>query len=134
MKTFTRSILVSLFLIIAAPVYSASGSQVLQIFVCEFNDEATSEDQVLELAAAWLKAAKQTKGGENMDLVIRFPIAVGVGGAGDFTWVITTPTFAEWGEFTDAYEGSAVSKVDDQLFGNLADCGQSSIWEGVVMK
>ncbi len=133
MKTITRSILVSLLLIIAAPAYSES-LEAIQIFRCEFNDENTTEAEVLELAATWLKAAKQMKGGENMKLVIRFPIAVGAAGVGDFTWVISTPTFAEWGEFTDAYEGSEVSKIDDQLFGNLADCGQSSIWEGTVMK
>jgi hypothetical protein len=133
MKTFTRSILVSLLLIIAAPAYSISGSQVLQIFVCEFVNDKASDDQVLELATAWLKAAKQMEGGANMGLVIRFPIAEGDGVKGDFTWVISTPTFAEWGAFTDAYEGSAVSKVDDQLFDNLADCGQSTIWEGMIL-
>jgi len=133
MKTFTRSILVALFLVIAAPAYSISGSQVLQIFVCEFVDDKASDDKVLELAAAWLKAAKQMEGGANMGLVIRFPIAEGDGVKGDFTWVISTPTFAEWGAFTDAYEGSAVSKVDDQLFDNLADCGQSTIWEGMIL-
>ena len=133
MKTFTRSILVALFLIIATPAYSISGSQVLQIFVCEFVDDKASEDKVMELAAAWLKAAKQMEGGANMGLVIRFPIAEGDGVKGDFTWVISTPTFAEWGAFTDAYEGSAVSKVDDQLFDNLADCGQSTIWEGMIL-
>jgi hypothetical protein len=133
MKTFTRSILVALFLVIAAPAYSISGSQVLQIFVCEFVDDKASDDKVLELATAWLKAAKQMEGGANMGLVIRFPIAEGDGVKGDFTWVISTPTFAEWGAFTDAYEGSAVSKVDDQLFDNLADCGQSTIWEGIIL-
>ena len=133
MKAFTRSILVSLFLIIAAPAYSISGSQVLQIFVCEFVGDNASEDKVLELATAWLKAAKQMEGGANMGLVIRFPIAEGDGVKGDFTWVISTPTFAEWGAFTDAYEGSAVAKVDDQLFDNLADCGQSTIWEGMIL-
>ena len=133
MKTFTRSILVSLLLIIAAPAYSISGSQVLQIFVCEFVDDKASDDQVLELATAWLKAAKQMEGGANMGLVIRFPIAEGDGVKGDFTWVISTPTFAEWGAFTDAYEGSPVSKVDDQLFDNLVDCGQSTIWEGMIL-
>ena len=133
MKTFTRSILVALFLIIATPAYSISGSQVLQIFVCEFVDDKASDDKVLELATAWLKAAKQMEGGANMGLVIRFPIAEGDGVKGDFTWVISTPTFAEWGAFTDAYEGSAVSKVDDQLFDNLVDCGQSTIWEGMIL-
>jgi hypothetical protein len=133
MKTFTSSILVSIFLIIAAPAYSES-LEAIQIFRCEFNDETTSEDDVVDLAAAWLKAAKQTKGGENMSLAVRFPIAVGMGGVADFTWVISVPTFTEWGEFTDAYEGSAVSKIDDQLFDNLADCGQSTMWEGILME
>jgi hypothetical protein len=133
MKTFSSSILVSLFLIMAAPAYSES-LEAMQIFHCDFHDETTSEDDVVELGVAWLKAAKQTKGGKNMSLVVRFPIAAGLGGVADFTWVIVVPTFTEWGEFTDAYGGSAVSKIDDQLFGNLADCGQSTMWEGIVME
>jgi hypothetical protein len=133
MKTATRSILVSLLLIIAGPAYSET-LQAIQIFRCEFNDEATEEDEVLALAAAWLKAAKQTPGGANMRLVIRFPIADGAGSESDFTWLISTPTFAEWGKFTDAYDGSPVAKVDDELFANLADCGDSSMWEGILME
>jgi hypothetical protein len=133
MKTFTRSMLVSLLLIIAVPAYSES-LQAIQIFRCEFNDEATTEDQVVALAKDWLKAAKQTKGGANLMLSVRFPVAIGSAGVGDFTWVIAIPTFAEWGEFTDAYDGSAVSKVDDELFGNLADCGQSAMWEGIILE
>ena len=132
MKKLTKSLLVSLFLIIATPAFSAADMQTIQIFVCEFNGDATS-DQVLEMSAAWLKAARKTKGGENMSLVIRFPIAEGPAGEGDFRFVITTPTFAEWGAFTDAYEGSAASKIDEQ-FDNLADCGQSTMWEGIIMK
>ena len=132
MRTFTRSILVSLFLIIAAPAFSDTDMQTIQIFVCEFNGDATSE-QVLEMSAAWLKAAKQMKGGENMKLVIRFPIAEGTAGEGDFKFVMSTPTFAEWGAFTDAYEGSEVAKVDEK-FNDLADCGASSIWEGLLIK
>jgi hypothetical protein len=133
MKTFTSSILVSLFLIMAAPAYSES-LEAMQIFHCEFHDETTSEDDVVELAVDWLKAAKQTKGGKNMSLVVRFPIAAGLAGVADFTWVIVVPTFTEWGEFTDAYGGSAVSKIDDQLFDNLADCGQSAMWEGIIIE
>ena len=133
MKTITRSMLVSLLLIIAAPAYSDS-SHVLQIFRCEFINEKATEDEVLKLSATWLKAARQMKGGANMDLIIRFPVAVGVGDTFDFTWEISTPTFAEWGEFTDAYSGSEISKIDDQLFDNFADCGHSSIWEGILME
>jgi hypothetical protein len=133
MKRFTQSLLVSAVLIMAAPAYSES-LEAIQIFRCEFKDATTSEDDVVELATAWLKAAKQTKGGKNMSLAVRFPIAVGVGGVADFTWVISVPTFTEWGEFTDAYAGSPVAKVDDQLFGGLADCGQSTLWEGILMQ
>ena len=85
------------------------------------------------MSDTWLKAARKTKGGENMNVGIRFPIAEGAQGQGDFRFVITTPTFAEWGAFTDAYEGSEVAKVDEK-FGNLADCGQSTIWEGMMIK
>lgn len=133
MKTFTNSILVSLLLIITAPAYSES-LEAIQIFNCEFNHEDTAEDDVVELAAAWFEAAKQTKGGKNIRLAVRFPIAVGEAGEADFTWVIYLPTFTEWGEFTDAYEDSPVSKIDDQLFDDLADCGQSTMWEGIIMQ
>lgn len=132
MKTFTRSILVSLVLFVAAPAYSAPDLQAIQIFNCTFNDDATS-DQVMEVAAAWLKAAKGMKGGENMDAYIRFPVAEGTDGEGDFRFVITTPSFAEWGAFTDAYEGSEAAKVDEN-FNNLADCLDSTLWEGLKIK
>ncbi len=133
MKIFTKSLLLALPLIIAAPAYSDS-LEAIQIFRCEFNDETTSEDDVVELAAVWLKAAKQTAGGKNMSLAVRFPVADGEASDSDFTWVISTPTFAEWGEFTDAYDDSPVSKVDDKLFNDLADCGDSSMWEGITME
>jgi hypothetical protein len=132
MKTFTRSILVSLFLIIGAPAYSDSGMEAIQIFDCEFNDDATSE-QVLAVSADWLKAARNTKGGKNLNVAIRFPIAEGEAGDGDFRFVIVVPSFTEWGEFTDAYEGSEVAKVDERLQ-ELADCGYSTMWEGILIK
>jgi hypothetical protein len=137
MRTLTRSILASLLLIMATPAYSSETEQMMQVFRCDFNSELDpddEEDKVVELAAAWLKAAKKMKGGANMELAIRFPIAVGVGVEGDFTWVISTPTFAEWGDFTDAYDGSPAEQVDDKLFNDLADCGQATIWEAVVMR
>jgi len=130
MKTLTRSVLIALLLLFAVPVYS--GAMVIQKFDCEFNGDATA-DQVLKTAEVWLDAAKNTKGGANMSVGIRFPIAEGLDSEVDFVFVISTPTFEEWGAFTDAYEGSAVSKVDEQLF-DLADCGSSTLWEGMVLK
>jgi len=132
MKTLARLTLVSLLLMIAAPAHSASSLQALQIFVCDFNDDATAED-VLAMASAWLKAAKTMPGGKNMQAFIRFPVAEGKGDEGDFRFVISTPTFAEWGQFTDAYEGSAAAKVDDE-WNNLSDCGESSVWEGIFIE
>ena len=132
MKTATKSILVSLFLIIAAPAYSEKLAAV-QIFFCEFNDGSTSEDDVVDLAEAWIKTAKKMPGGKNMTLAVRFPVAVGLSSASDFSWVIAVPTFTEWGQFTDAYEDSELSKLDDKLFDDLAECGDSTIWEGVIL-
>jgi hypothetical protein len=127
MKIFARSILIALLLIIAAPAYSDSGTKAIQIFNCEFSEGAIEED-VLKMASAWLKAAKGMPGGENLEAAMRFPIAEGSNGAGDFVFYISTPTFAEWGAFTDAYEGSPASIVDDE-FDDLVDCGDSTVWE-----
>lgn len=132
MKKFARTILISLLMIIAVPAVSSADMQAVQIFNCEFNDDATAE-QVLKMASVWLKAAKGMPGGENLDAFIRFPIAEGANNEGDFRFVIATPTFAEWGAFTDAYEGSAAAKVDEE-FENLADCGDSTMWEGLMIK
>lgn len=132
MKTVARLVLLSLVMVIATPAYSKSDLQAIQIFTCEFNDDATVE-QVMALTGTWLKAARETAGGENMNAYIRFPIAEGDTFDGDFKFVITTPTFAEWGAFTDAYHDSAVSKVDDDL-DELVDCGEATIWEGLQIK
>jgi hypothetical protein len=132
MMTFIRSILVALLLIIAAPAYSESSSLAVQVFTCEFGED-TLEEQVLEMAAVWLKAAKGMPGGKNMEVAVRFPIAEGPQAEGDFVFYFITPTFAEWGTFTDAYEGSAASEVDDQ-FEDLVECGDSTIWEGHRIK
>ena len=132
MKTFTLSVLVAILLLATAPVYSDSEMRAVQVFVCEFGED-TLEEQVLELASTWLKAAKGMPGGKNLEVAVRFPVAEGIQDAGDFLFYLTTPSFAEWGAFTDAYEGSAASEVDDQ-FEDLVECGDSTIWEGFRIK
>ncbi|MEH6570111.1 MAG: hypothetical protein V7709_13615 [Halioglobus sp.] len=131
MKTFSKSLLISLFMVVAAPAFSDSG-KAIQIFECEFNGDADAA-QLLEVTAAWLKAAKKTKGGKDIDVGIRFPIAEGGDAGGDFRFVIVLPDFATWGQFTDAYEGSEVEGVDEQLY-EIADCGESTIWEGMIFR
>ena len=129
MRTFTRLFLAALLLVIAAPAYSAMA---VQVFVCEFHDE-TTEEQVLEMTSAWYKAAQGVPGGKDMEVYVRFPVAEGPQSEGDFVFSIAVPSFADWGAFTDAYEGSAASEVDDD-FDDLVDCGDSTLWEATKIK
>jgi hypothetical protein len=127
MKTLIRLMIISLFMIVASPVYA----EAIQIFNCEYEGDAT-EDDVYAMAGKWLAAAKTLKGGENLQIVVRFPVAASVDDV-DFKFVLVTPTFAEWGQFTDAYEASKLQEIDDELY-KIADCNDASMWEGEVVK
>ena len=127
MKTLIRVMAIAMLMVFASPAYS----ETIQIFNCTFEGDAT-EDDVSAMASKWLKAAKTVKGGENVMIAIRYPVAASVDDI-DFKFVIVTPNFAEWGAFTDAYELSELQEVDDELF-KVANCGESSLWEGEVIK
>ena len=127
MKTLIQVMAVTMLMVFASPAYS----ETIQIFNCTYEGEST-EDDVMDMASKWLKAAKTLKGGENIQIAIRFPVAASVDNI-DFKFVIVTPTFAEWGAFTDAYELSELEKVDDELF-KVANCGESSLWEGGMVE
>ena len=127
MKTMIRVMAIAMLMVFAAPAYS----ETIQIFNCTFEGEATDDD-VMAMATKWLKAAKTLKGGENVQIAIRFPVAAAVTDV-DFKWVVMTPNFAEWGAFTDAYELSDLQKIDDELF-KVANCGESSLWEGGMVE
>ena len=127
MKTFIRLMIISILMLIASPAYS----EAIQIFNCEYEGDATEED-VFGMAEKWLAAAKTLKGGENLQIVVRFPVAASVDDI-DFKFVLVTPTFAEWGQFTDNYEASKLQEIDDELF-KVADCNDASMWEGEVVK
>ena len=128
MKTAIRFLLIAILMLFAAPAYSGA----IQIFNCQMNSDASTDD-VLIMAAKWLKVAKTLKGGENLKVYIRHPVAASTTDI-DFKFVLTTPTFAEWGEFTDAYEGAeSISAADDE-FEKIAECADSSVWEGAEIK
>lgn len=127
MKTFFSLMIVSLFMLIASPVHA----EAIQIFNCEYEGDAT-EDDVFDMAEKWLAAAKTLKGGENLQIVVRFPVAASVDDI-DFKFVLVTPTFAEWGDFTDAYDASKLQEIDDELY-KIADCNDASLWEGEAIK
>ena len=128
MNKMTRFVLISVLMIFAAPAYSSA----IQLFNCELNGDATGED-VTVMASKWLKVAKTLKGGKNLQVFIRYPIAASSDDI-DFKLVLVTPTFAEWGVFTDAYEGSdSITDVDDE-FEKVADCADSAMWEGAEVE
>jgi hypothetical protein len=127
MKTLIRLMIISILMAVASPAYS----EAIQIFNCEFEGDATDSD-ISAMAAKWLKAAKATKGGENLRIYIRYPVAASVDDI-DFKFVLTTPDFTEWGAFTDAYELSKLQDIDDELE-KIAVCNDSSMWEGQEVK
>ena len=127
MKTLTRLAIISLFMVIASPVYA----EAIQIFNCEYEGDAT-EDDVNAMGGKWLAAAKTLKGGKNLRIYIRYPVAASVDDI-DFKFVLTTPDFAEWGAFTDAYEMSKLEEIDDELE-KIASCEDASLWEGGELK
>ena len=136
MNTITRwmliSVLTSVMMIAAAPAFSA---QATQIFSCEQDDD-TSEDDLRAQAQAWLKAARQMKGGAGIEAYLYFPVAVNAIRESDFFFVLVAPSFAEWGEFWDGYQGSPAAKVDAQNEGSGTVCPNSAVWESekVVLK
>ena len=132
MKTFIRVMAITMLMVFAAPAYS----EAIQIFNCTYEGDALTyakkatetEDDVMAMASKWLKAAKTLKGGEKIQIAIRYPVAASVDDI-DFKFVVMTPTFAEWGAFTDAYDLSELQEIDDELF-KVANCNDSSVWEG----
>ena len=127
MKTLIRLIIISMLMAVASPAYS----EAIQIFNCEYEGEATEGD-VSVMVSKWLKAAKTLKGGENLQIYLRYPVAASVDDV-DFKFVLVTPDFAEWGTFTDAYELSELVKIDDEL-DKVAACNDSAMWEGEEIK
>jgi len=128
MKTIIRLIIVSILMMVAAPAWSGSAVAVYQ---CEQGDDA-SEADVLAAVADWLQAAKAMKGGENIDAFVMFPMAATMGEF-DMLFIVTAPSFAEWGTFMDGYEGSAAAEADKK-YADTAICPDSALWESFRME
>ena len=129
MKTIVGLVLVAMLTIVAVPAYAAEATQ---WWKCEMDDD-TSEAEVLAMAADWLKAARKMKGGEKMEAKVLFPVAVNAIGEFDLFFVVTAPSFAEWGMFWDSYAGSPVEEVDKQTQEKVV-CPDSVLWESIKVK
>ena len=127
MKTMMRGLLVLLMMVVAVPVFSGEATQMWR---CELDDDAT-EAEVLAYAGEWLKAAKKLNGGANIESQVFFPVAVNATGEMDLMYVLTLPTFEEWGKFWDAYPGSEAAKLEAN---EMVVCPDSVLWESVKIK
>ena len=128
MKSIVRSMVVSMLLFFAAPAWSGSA---VHLFHCVAEDE-THDDALEAVTSEWLAAAKKMKGGENLQIFLYFPVAVGAG-EHDFSFMVIAPDFAQMGAFMDAYDGSPLEAIDDR-FDQLAHCPVSDLWEAIAVK
>jgi len=129
MKTVVGLILVSILMVAAVPAYAAEATQ---WWKCEMDDDA-SEAEVMAMAGDWLKAARTMKGGEKMEAEVLFPVAVNAIGEFDVFFVVSAPSFEEWGRFWDNYEGSAAAEVDKRNQEKIV-CPDSVLWESIKIK
>ena len=128
MKIFTRLIIVSILMMVAAPAWTDG---VMHVVLCD-QDEEVTDDQVEAIAAEWFKAAKAVKGGENLALRLNFPVAAKAGEV-DVAIMLIAPSFAEWGAFMDNYAGSAAEDIDSKHQDGL-DCANGTLWESFKVK
>jgi hypothetical protein len=134
MKTIVRLMLVvmlmivPMLMIVAAPAYAGEATQMWR---CELDDNI-SEEEVIAGAREWLKAARTMKGGERLKAYVYFPVAVNATGQMDAMFIITAPTFEEWGKFWDNYAGSPADEVDKR--NEKVVCPNSVLWESIEIK
>ena len=128
MKIFVRSILISMLAFTAAPAYA---DEAFYVFTCERDENATDE-QVQTAAQEWLKAAREMKGGKDMEAYLMYP-AVGATNQVDMRFVVTSPSIEEWGMFWGNYDDSPADEVD-QKHKDLVDCANSSLWNSETVE
>ena len=129
MKTIVALMLVFMLMIGAAPAYSA---EVTQMWKCEMYDD-TTEEEVIAIAREWVAAAKKVKGGERLKAHVYFPVAVNAIGEMDVFFIVTVPTFEEWGKFWDNYLGSVEAEMEKRHHEKIV-CPDSALWESIEIK
>ena len=129
MKIMLGLVFVAVLVIVAAPAYSG---EAMQMWKCELDEDVT-EQQVLDMAQEWLKAAKTMKGGEQLKAYLYYPIAAKLPGKTDLFFLVVAPSAAAWGAFWDGYKNSPAEKVDMDNR-DLVICTDSALMESVEVK
>ena len=80
----------------------ASAGDPVQMWRCNINGDVSEED-VMEQAGKWKKAAGELAGGEGMSVYTMFPVSVGADGAGtDILLAVSWESFSDFGKWWDA--------------------------------
>ena len=130
MRTILRLVPVFLLMIGAAPDVAA---EAVHMWKCE-TEETVNDSEVKAAAVKWLTAAKTMPGGAAMEASVYFPVAVNDAADTDIWFVISTPTFEDWGKFWDAYPGSAAEAIDDQNVQAGIFCPDSAVFESAKIE
>ena len=130
MNRILRWMTVAAMMIAVAPAFA--GGKATQMWRCELQDDVT-EDQVADIAQKWLAAAKTMEGGKNLEAYVFFPVAVSNMGESDIIFVVTAPTFAEWGTFWDGYKDSPAANLDKANRDAVVPT-DSGLWEAIKVK
>lgn len=126
MKSLTRLLAVSVFALIASPVFAGIP---VQMWHCEVFDEA-SEDDVLNAIEEWLKSVRKVPGGEGLKAQALFPVVVASEGDFDVWITLTTDSFEAWGKFWDNYPDSDAGELED-THGKIFVCPDSVLFEAI---
>jgi len=117
-------------MLVAAPAYAAEATQ---MWKCEMNED-TTEEEVIAIAQEWLKRARKMGGGERLEAQVLFPVAVNAIGNVDVFFIVTAPSFEEWGKFWDnniiSPEGAEANKRHQEK----VVCPDSALWESIKIK
>ena len=129
MKSLACSMFFLLMLCVAAQGFAG---EALQMWSCEVDDEA-DEEMVEAHALNWLTAAKTLDGGANIEARLLWPVVVNATSEADVWFLITMPSFAEWGKFWDAYPDSEAADIEEDAIEILV-CPDSVVWESHAPK
>ncbi len=108
----------------------SASADVAQVWQCQLAEGKTNDD-LMALSKSSIAAAKEID--DSASSRIYFPVA-GDAKEGSFIIVFYLPDFTSWGEFQDAYPGSAVAEIDEG-WNETAPCENvSALWDAVDLE
>jgi hypothetical protein len=109
----------------------AAANDFEQVWTCTIH-AGHSLEEVRSAGTKWLNAARGMPGGEELQLVIRWPIAVPES-AEVFEFVVRATSLQSWGRFYDGYDPASPAGKADEVFATIASCSGSTLWESISL-